>query len=200
MHVALPDAPAPTLRNDIWPILLGRPQRLFLCRRSRRRSVDQIVVSEPGAMSRPASSSRISASVMPGLAVVSSRSRFSCPASSGLRQPPIFAGAVLPVSRTRRISLTTADGLTSKRRAAARAELPCSTAPTSRRRRSWDKGAVITASLLNRHPPSTTAEPVQTQNTLGTVNAPPGPCCPDRLIVPGTLNAGLTVPGAVNER
>jgi hypothetical protein len=57
---------------------------------------------------------------------------------------------VLPVARTRRTSLIAADALTSNRAAAARAELPCSTAWTSRLRRSWDKGAVITASLLNR--------------------------------------------------
>jgi hypothetical protein len=68
---------------------------------------------------------------------------------------------VLPVSRTRRTSLIAADALTSNRAAAARAELPSSTARTSRRRKSWDKGAVITASLLDRHPRITTAEPVQ---------------------------------------
>jgi hypothetical protein len=55
-------------------------------------------------------------------------------------------------ARPRRPSLIAADALTSNRAAAARAELPCSTARTSRLRRSWDKGAVITASLLNRQP------------------------------------------------
>jgi hypothetical protein len=39
---------------------------------------------------------------------------------------------MLPVVRTRRISVIAADGLTSKRRAAARAELPASTARTRR--------------------------------------------------------------------
>jgi hypothetical protein len=37
-----------------------------------------------------------------------------------------------------------AEALTSKRRAASRAELPASTARTRRRRKSCDKGAVIT--------------------------------------------------------
>jgi len=69
-----------------------------------------------------------------------------------LRCPPIFPGSVLPVSRTRRTSLIAADALTANRAAARRAELPCSTAPTNRFRRSWDKGAATTASpLLNRH-------------------------------------------------
>ena len=52
------------------------------------------------------------------------------------RWPPMRAGAMLPVSRTRRISLTAAEGLTSYRAAARRIELPPSTARTIRRRRS----------------------------------------------------------------
>jgi hypothetical protein len=59
---------------------------------------------------------------------------------------------MLPVSRTHRTSLIAADALTANRAAACRAELPCSTSPTNRFRRSRDKGAAITASLLlNRH-------------------------------------------------
>ena len=38
VHVALPDTPAPALARDIGPVLLGRSQRLFLCRRPIRRS------------------------------------------------------------------------------------------------------------------------------------------------------------------
>jgi hypothetical protein len=70
------------------------------------------------------------------------------------QRPPIFAGAMLPVVRTRRISVTAADELTSKRRAAARAELPPATARTSRWRKSADRGAVIVASspLLQPQP------------------------------------------------
>jgi len=132
-----------------------------LCERLSRRRVDQIVVSEPGSRPRSIRASLISASVMPGLVVVSSRSRSSWPASNGLRYPPIFAGSVLPVTRTRRTSLIAADALTANRAAAARAELPCSTARTSRLRRSWDKGAVITASLLSRYLRIRTVEPVQ---------------------------------------
>jgi hypothetical protein len=55
---------------------------------------------------------------------------------------------VLPVTRTRRSSVIAAEGLTSNRRAAARAELPASTARTKRSRKSADKGAVIPASSL----------------------------------------------------
>jgi hypothetical protein len=61
-----------------------------------------------------------------------------------------LAGAALPISRTRRASLMAADALTAKRRAASRAELPASTARTSRRRRSTDNGAVIAASPHNQ--------------------------------------------------
>ena len=50
-------------------------------------------------------------------------------------------GAALPVARTRWISLIAADGLTANRRAAWRIELPRSTAPTIRSRRSNDIGA-----------------------------------------------------------
>jgi hypothetical protein len=70
----------------------------------------------------------------------------------GRRYPPTFAGAVLPVSRTRCISLTAADGLTSKRRAAPRAEAPPSTKRTIRWRKSCDKGAVIVSSIALTDP------------------------------------------------
>jgi hypothetical protein len=56
------------------------------------------------------------------------------------------AGAVLPVLRTRCISLIAADGPTAKRRAAARIGLPRSTAPTILRLRSNDIGASMAAS------------------------------------------------------
>ena len=55
---------------------------------------------------------------------------------------------MLPVARTRRISVIAAEGLPANRRAAARAELPASTARTKRSRKSADKGAVILASSL----------------------------------------------------
>jgi hypothetical protein len=71
------------------------------------------------------------------------RRSLSCGASSRRRWPPKCAGAALPVVRTRCISLIAADGLTANRRAAARIELPSSTAPTIRRRRSNDIGAGI---------------------------------------------------------
>jgi hypothetical protein len=46
------------------------------------------------------------------------------------------------------MSLIAADGLTAKRRAAARIELPCSTARTMRRRRSNEIGAGMMTSRL----------------------------------------------------
>ena len=67
---------------------------------------------------------------------------------NGTTVPPKRAGAQEPLSRTRRIRLIAADGLTSKRKAACRIELPPSTARTIRSRRSWDKGAGIIASRL----------------------------------------------------
>src|SRR5262245_29921510 len=116
-----------------------------------RRGIDQAFPAWMPAVV-PHHVSLISASVMPLRVAVSSRSRSSWPASRGLRWPPILPGSVLPVSRTRRSNLIAADALTAHRAAACRAELPCSTAPTSRCRRSWDNGAAITASsLLNRH-------------------------------------------------
>ena len=65
------------------------------------------------------------------------------PGQAGGRWPPTCAGAALPVSRTRRISLIAAEALTSKRRAASRIELPPSTARTIRSRKSIDIGAGI---------------------------------------------------------
>jgi hypothetical protein len=59
----------------------------------------------------------------------------------GRRWPPKGAGTGLPLSRTRLISFTAADGLTSKRKAAWRIVLPFSTARTIRSRRSNDNGA-----------------------------------------------------------
>src|SRR3954469_24847362 len=56
---------------------------------------------------------------------------------------PNLRWAVLPVWRTRCISLIAAEALTAKRRAACRIVLPPSTACTIRSRRSWDKGAVM---------------------------------------------------------
>jgi hypothetical protein len=57
------------------------------------------------------------------------------------------------VARTRCISLIAADGLTANRRAAARIELPASTARTIRRRRSMDIGAgtIRLPLILNRY-------------------------------------------------
>jgi hypothetical protein len=52
------------------------------------------------------------------------------------------------VARTRCISLIAADGLTAKRRAAARIELPRSTARTICSLRSMDIGAGMTTSRL----------------------------------------------------
>ena len=53
-----------------------------------------------------------------------------------LAMPADLAWSVLPVSRTRRTSLIAADALTANRAAACRAELPSSTSPTNRFRRS----------------------------------------------------------------
>jgi hypothetical protein len=55
--------------------------------------------------------------------------------------------------RSRCISLIAADGLTAKRRAASRIELPCSTARTIRSRRSNDIGAgmIPHPARLNRY-------------------------------------------------
>jgi hypothetical protein len=73
--------------------------------------------------------------------------RLDQPAQIALMRPT-RAGAGLPVARTRCISLIAADGLTAKRRAAARIELPRSTARTIRRRRSMDIGAGMMRSRL----------------------------------------------------
>ncbi len=52
VHERLPAAPQPAVLRDVGPVLLGSPQRLFLCDRPRRRSVAQIVVSEPASIPR----------------------------------------------------------------------------------------------------------------------------------------------------
>src|SRR5215213_6359083 len=95
------------------------------------------------AMPRACRASRIAVSVIPGLLVAIARSVSACGSRMGRRWPPIFAGAVLPVWRTRCISLIAAEALTAKRRPACRIVLPSSTACTIRSRRPWDKGAVI---------------------------------------------------------
>jgi hypothetical protein len=76
---------------------------------------------------------------------------------------------VLPVSRTRCTSFTAADALTSKRCAAARAEVPASTHRTIRPRRSWDNGAVIVSSIARNYPDtfeSHLPDSVQTRTAL----------------------------------
>ena len=92
---------------------------------------------------RAVSAALISRSVIPAWLDTMVRRSSACFSSKGRREPPIFAGAVLPVWRTRCISLMAAEALTAKRRAACRIGLPPSTARTIRSRRSWDKGAVI---------------------------------------------------------
>ena len=92
---------------------------------------------------RAASVALISRSVIPVWRDTMARRASACASNRGRREPPIFAGAVLPVRRTRCISLIAAEALTAKRRAACRIELPLSTARTIRSRRSWDKGAVM---------------------------------------------------------
>ena len=104
---------------DGFPSAQVRPGQGRLSRISKRSSATARIPS--GSASRR----------MPGFAAISSRNRPSCPASSGARRPPALAGAALPVSRTRRTSLIAADALTSKRRAASRAELPRSSLTTS---------------------------------------------------------------------
>jgi hypothetical protein len=66
----------------------------------------------------------------------------------GPPMPAVALGAALPVARTRCISLIAADGLTAKRRAASRIELPRSTARTIRNGRSMEIGAGMATSRL----------------------------------------------------
>jgi hypothetical protein len=58
--------------------------------------------------------------------------------------PAIAVGCGAAGDAHRCISLIAADGLTAKRRAASRIELPCSTARTIRNRRSMEIGAGMT--------------------------------------------------------
>jgi hypothetical protein len=102
-----------------------------------------MVESALTTMPRAASAALISRRVIPVWRNTMARSVSACGSRIGRRWPPIFAGAVLPVSRTRCISLIAAEALTAKRRAACRIGLPPSTARTIRSRRSWDKGAVM---------------------------------------------------------
>src|SRR5215204_6056306 len=143
IHVALPHPPASAVAGHIGPVLLAGSQALFLCDRSSRCSMSAMVDSAFTTMPRTASAAWISRSVIPAWRDTMARSSSACFSSRGRREPPIFAGAALPVRRTRCISLTAAEALTAKRRAACRIVLPPSTARTIRSRRSWDKGAVI---------------------------------------------------------
>src|SRR3954470_9413719 len=146
IHVALPHPPAGPVAGHVGPILLGRSQALFLCDRSSRCSMSAMVDSAFTTIPRTASAALISRSVIPAWRNTMARSSSACFSSRGRREPPIFAGAELPVWRTRCISLMAAEALTAKRRAACRIVLPPSTARTIRSRRSWDKGAVMISS------------------------------------------------------
>src|SRR3712207_1289379 len=138
IHVALPDAPAAAVPGDIGPVVLAGSHALFLCDSPSRWSMSAMVESAFTMMSRAARAALISRSVTPGWRNTTARSSSACFSSRGRREPPIFAGAGLPVWRTRCISLMAAEALT-----ACRIVLPSSTARTIRSRRSWDKGAVM---------------------------------------------------------
>jgi hypothetical protein len=122
----------------------------FLCRRSIRRCALWIVESPARSPQRRCSSVWSSASVRSGVASTSLRRSASWGSRTGRRCPPYRSGAALPVARTRCISLIAADGLTAKRRAASRIELPCSTARTIRSRRPMEIGAGMATSRLSQ--------------------------------------------------
>src|SRR3954470_20664989 len=147
IHVTLPHPPAAAVPGHVGPILLGRSQALFLCDKPSRWSMSAMVDSAFTTMPRACRASRISLSVIPALLDAVARRSSACFSNRGRREPPIFAGAVLPVWRTRCISLMAAEALTAKRRAACRMVLPSSTTRTIRSRRSWDKGAVMINSI-----------------------------------------------------
>jgi hypothetical protein len=98
--------------------------------------MSEMVESARTTMPRSRKAAWISARVMCGRLLTRLRSRPAWASRMGRRWPPIWAGAVLPLSRTRRMSLMTADGLTSKRMAAQRLDEPASTARRMRMRRS----------------------------------------------------------------
>ncbi len=113
---------------------------------------------------------------MPDLAATRDRKNGSCGPSTGTRWPPIRSGSALPVSRTRRISFTAADGLTANRAAAWRTELPPPTAATIRPRRSPDNAAVMGPPLLaSRQRRITAADSVQGQTALDASPFRPAP-------------------------
>src|SRR3954452_9777171 len=147
IHVALPHPPAAPVPGHVGPILLGRSQALFLCDKPSRWSMSAMVDSAVTTMPRACRASRISLSVIPAWLDTIARSSSACFSSRGRREPPIWAGAKLPVWRTRCISLMAAEALTAKRRAACRIVLPSSTVRTIRSWRSWDKGAVMINSI-----------------------------------------------------
>src|SRR3954466_841067 len=143
IHVALPHPPAAAVPGPAGGILRGPSQAFLLCGGSSRCRMSARVDSAFTTIPRAASVALISRSVIPVWRNTMARRASACASRRGRRAPPIFAGAVLPVRRTRCISLMAADALTAKRRAACRIELPPSTARTIRSRKSWDKGAVM---------------------------------------------------------
>src|SRR3954451_21038762 len=146
IHVALPHPPAAAVPGHVGPILLAGSQALFLCDRPSRWSMSAMVDSAFTTIPRAASVSLISRRVTPAWLDAMARRASACASRRGRREPPIFAGAVLPVRRSRCINFIAAEALTAKRRAACRIGLPPSTACTIRSRRSWDKGAVMMSS------------------------------------------------------
>ncbi len=86
----------------------------------------------PLAAKRPCNSM----SVTSGCEAITACSQSVSPERRRFFRPPRRRGTKLPVSSQRRTSLIALDGLTSKRRAASRAEAPADTAAMIRRRRS----------------------------------------------------------------
>src|SRR4029078_2305917 len=147
IHVTLPHPPAAAVPGHVGPILLAGSQSLFLCDSPRRWSMSAMVESAFTTMPRACRASRISLSVIPALLDTMARRSSACSSSRGRREPPIWAGAKLPVWRTRCISLMAAEALTAKRRAGYRMVPQSSPTRTIRSRRSWDKGAVMINSI-----------------------------------------------------
>ncbi len=160
IHVALPHAPVPAFARHVRSVLVGGSQAHCMCVRPTRVSQWRMVEVAPTTIPYWRSSVWISLSEVSAL--VSGRANTTAPCGSrmGWRCPPKRAGAGLPLWRKRCISVTAADGLTSKRRAACRMDNSPCTARTIRSSKSRDRGAGMGCSRPNGISSTDSAQPL----------------------------------------
>jgi hypothetical protein len=147
IEIELALEPGEPLREDVGAILLGRMRGLFFSV-IRWRWKNRQIVPMPNPAPSAASAAWTSASVMSGVASISLRI-IGAQASirADRRSPPCCRGRASPCRRRRAFQRIALDTLTPKRAAAARHDIPPSTAANTRVLRSIDSAFAMPAGL-----------------------------------------------------